>query len=131
MKKLVLLLCVFSLMACASKRFSKVTPGMTGAQVVQTMQKGPAEVKAYKDNYAAWYYASFGQDRSFCLLMQNDKVVSKQKDADGTSVSVPGLGTYDERTLASCVPPGELAEEKTERSIRLENTPLGNVKTKR
>lgn len=131
MKKMVVLLCVLSLAACAGKRFSQITPGMTGDQVVKAMKKGPTEVKAYKDNYAAWYYSSWGDDRSFCLLMQNDKVVSKQKDEDGTSVSVPGLGTYHERTLANCVPPGELAEDKTERSINLENTPFGKVRTKR
>lgn len=131
MKKFVLLLCVFSLMACAGKRFQQVTPGMSGAEVNKVMKKGPTEVRAYKENYAAWYYSSWGDDKSFCLLMQNDKVVSKEKDQDGTSVSVPGLGTYHERTLANCVPPGELAEDKTERNIELENTPFGRVKTKR
>ena len=130
MKKLVLFICVLSLAACASKRFSQITPGMTGEQVTKIMKKGPTEVRAYKENYAGWYYSSWGDDKSFCLLMQNDKVVSKEKDSEGTSVSVPGLGTYRERTLAECLPPGESSHGKTERSIGIGDKATDQIRVK-
>jgi hypothetical protein len=118
MKQLKLTLCLagaVGLLGCASA-FSKVTPGMSAAQVNATMGTGPSTVTNYDESYAAWYY---GDDQ--CLLMQNGQVVGKDESRRQNAAYTP-IGTVQSVTKAQCAPPGAAGAASTETTI---HTPMG------
>jgi hypothetical protein len=127
MKKIMITIAVvggiFS-MACASsggKHFGKIYPGMTTEQAVATMDgKGPSQVQSYDKGYSAWYY---GKDQ--CLLIQEEKVVSKSTSEKNTTLDALTFGGYSSKKLAQCVPPGQEGKAKIERKVE---TPFGDIK---
>ena len=112
----------FLLVSCASsgKKFAKIYPGMTVEQVGTVMETGPSQVQTLSDGYASWYY---GEDR--CLLMKDEKVISKDQSKDDGGIEIFGIGGARQRRLAECVAPGQERTKKIERSIE---TPWGTMK---
>lgn len=88
------------LMAGCASRFRQIYPGMSGAQVASVMESGPTRTEQFEGGYSAWYY---GEDQ--CVLLQEDKVVSKQETQQGSSVQAP-LISVNETLRAQCLPPG-------------------------
>lgn len=97
---------------CAS-RFRQLYPGMSGAQVASTMESGPTRTEQFEGGYTAWYY---GEDQ--CVLLQEDKVVSKQETQQGTAVNAPIISVR-ETLRAQCLPPGVERPERREVDINL------------
>lgn len=110
---------LFCACATTSGKFDKIYPGMTAADVNKTMGKGPNSVKPFGDEYSAWYY---GEDR--CLLLKNGSVLTKEQSKKGSSLEVFGLGGFDSKTVAECVPPGYETEKKVKHKL---DTPFGSV----
>lgn len=112
----------FLLMACAStgKNFSRVYPGMSQPEVNKVMGKAPSKVEPFSDNYAAWYY-----DENHCLLLKDEKVLSKAQSEEKGSLEIFGLGGAGLKRLAQCLPPGQTQKEKVQRKIE---TPFGNFR---
>ncbi len=106
------------LMVGCSSPFRHVYPGMTGAQVAEVMKAGPTRTEQFERGYTAWYY---GEDR--CVLLEDDKVVSKQQSQERDSVSTPFV-TVNETVRAQCLPPGVERPQKREVEIQ---TPLGGI----
>jgi hypothetical protein len=109
---------VLPLTAGCSNAFRQIYPGMSGAQVAEVMKSGPTRTEQFDGGYSAWYY---GEDR--CVLLEGDRVVSKQQSQKGDSVNTPFV-TVNEKIRAQCLPPG--VERVPEREVRID-TPLGGV----
>lgn len=109
------------IVSCASggSRFGKIYPGMKAEQVVKDMEKGPSETQKFDDGYSAWY---FGENH--CLLMRNDKVVSKDKSETKGSIEVFGMGGVTQKRPAECVPPDH---KRTKKIVRKIETPIGTI----
>ncbi|MFP2923808.1 hypothetical protein ACLESO_01070 [Pyxidicoccus sp. 3LG] len=105
---------------CAtSGGFDKLYPGMSSQAVVEAMGSGPSRAQEFPDTSTAWYY---GEDR--CVLMRDDKVVSKATSEDTTSVDTPIVSVRD-TSKALCAPEGYASGEKREQAI---DTPFGTIK---
>ncbi len=118
------LLCAAAVAAvagCASSpkpNFDAIYPGMHSRQVVEAMQGGPSRAQEFGDGSSAWYY---GEDQ--CVLIREDKVVSKERTQENTTVDAVVVSLKNSRK-ASCAPPG-LAKERNEQEI---DTPIGTFK---
>lgn len=110
----------FAAAGCAtSGGFDKLYPGMSSQQVVEAMGGGPSRAQEFPDQSSAWYY---GEDR--CVLMRDDKLVSKATSEDKTSIDV-GLVSVRDTTKALCAPEGYASQEKREQEI---DTPFGTFR---
>lgn len=110
----------FAAAGCAtSGGFDKLYPGMSSREVVEAMGDGPTRAQEFPDQSTAWYY---GEDR--CVLMRDDKVVSKATSKDTTSVDTP-IVTVRDTSLALCAPEGYASPEKREQAI---DTPFGTYR---
>jgi type IV pilus biogenesis protein CpaD/CtpE len=106
---------------CASSpkpNFNAIYPGMHSQQVVEAMQGGPSRSQEFSDGSSAWYY---GEDQ--CVLIRDQKVVSKQQTQENTSVDAVVVSLKNS-TKATCAPPG-MAQAKNEQEIE---TPIGTFK---
>lgn len=104
---------------CAtSGGFDKLYPGMSSQQVAETMGTGPSRAQEYPDTSTAWY---FGEDR--CVLMREDKLVSKATSEETSSLDTPLVSVRDTEK-AFCAPEG-YAKAKREQEIE---TPFGTLK---
>lgn len=106
------------LAGCASDGFNKIYPGMTDAQVADTMGRGPNNTELFPDGYSAWYF-----DADHCLLLLNGKVVAKQETRKEATVKT-SVGTAERVTRAQCLPPGV---ERAPRTSTTVHTPVGTV----
>jgi hypothetical protein len=116
-----LLLAAAALAGCASSpkpNFAAIYPGMHSKQVVEAMLSGPTRSQEFSDGSSAWYY---GEDQ--CVLIRDEKVVSKQETQENTSVDAVVV-SLKSSTKATCAPPG-MAEAKSEQEI---DTPVGTFK---
>ncbi|MFP2903657.1 hypothetical protein ACLESD_00995 [Pyxidicoccus sp. 3LFB2] len=105
---------------CAtSGGFDKLYPGMSSSQVVEAMGTGPSRAEEFPDKSTAWYY---GDDR--CVLMREDKLVTKATSTDTTSVDTPFVSMRDTEK-ALCAPEGHASKAKREKEIE---TPFGTIK---
>lgn len=102
---------------CAAPGFEKLYPGMTAAQVADTMGRGPARAQEFADGSAAWYF-----DDDHCVLMRDHVLVAKSTTQTRTAVSTP-VGTLEDSARAWCGPPGTDGRHDT----TLE-TPFGTFK---
>ncbi|QSQ25250.1 hypothetical protein JY651_10100 [Pyxidicoccus parkwayensis] len=110
----------FATAGCAtSGGFDKLYPGMSSREVVDAMGHGPTRAQEFPDQSTAWYY---GEDR--CVLMREDKVVSKATSEDNTSVDTPIVSVRD-TSRALCAPEGYAGKEKREQEI---DTPFGTYR---
>lgn len=110
----------FAAAGCAtSGGFDKLYPGMSSQQVVEAMGNGPSRAQEFPDKSTAWYY---GEDR--CVLMREDKLVSKATSEDTASVDTPIVSVRD-TSRALCAPEGYASQEKREQEIE---TPFGTYK---
>ncbi|NMO14053.1 hypothetical protein HPC49_29005 [Pyxidicoccus fallax] len=109
----------FAAAGCATSGFDKLYPGMSSHQVVEAMGSGPSRAQEFPDQSTAWYY---GEDR--CVLMREDKLVSKATSEDTTSIDV-GVVAVRDTTKALCAPEGYAAKEKREQEI---DTPFGTYR---
>ncbi len=107
-----------ALAGCATNGFNKLYPGMTDAQVADTMGHGPSNTELFPNGYSAWYY-----DPDHCLLLLNGKVVAKESTVKETTVNTP-VGTAERVTRAQCLPPGV---ERAPRTSTTVHTPMGTV----
>ena len=98
--------------------FQAIYPGMHSRQVVEAMHGGPSRAQEFGDGSSAWYY---GDDR--CVLIRDEKVVSKQQTQESTSVDAVVVSVKNS-TKASCAPAG-MAEARSEQEIV---TPVGTFK---
>jgi hypothetical protein len=106
---------------CASApkaNFQAIYPGMHSKQVVEAMHSGPSRAQEFSDGSSAWYY---GEDQ--CVLIRDEKVVSKQQTEESTSVDAVVVSVKNS-TKASCAPAG-MAEARSEQEIV---TPVGTFK---
>ncbi|XXF80802.1 hypothetical protein P2318_13895 [Myxococcaceae bacterium GXIMD 01537] len=99
--------------------FNAIYPGMTSQQVVQSMLGGPSHTQEYPDGSTAWYY---GENR--CVLVREDKVVSKDRTEEDTSLAIPGVGGLRTTNKAFCAPAG-VAAPKSTKDI---DTPFGTIR---
>jgi len=105
---------------CASSGgFHKLYPGMSSQQVVEAMGSGPSRAQEFPDKSTAWYY---GEDR--CVLMREDKLVSKSTTEERSSVDTP-IVSVRSTSKALCAPEGYAAEARSEQEI---DTPFGTFK---
>jgi len=121
-RHLLLAAAVAALTGCASsprERFEAIYPGMTQEQVVKSMRSGPSKTREYADGSNAWYY---GED--MCVLIREDRVVSKQHSEKRETLSVMGVASLNETQQAFCAPPGEPAPE----AVQKLETPFGSVR---
>jgi hypothetical protein len=110
----------FATTGCAtSGGFDKLYPGMSSKQVVEAMGSGPSRAQEYPDQSTAWYY---GEDR--CVLMREDKLVSKATSEDTTSIDMAVVSVRD-TSKALCAPAGYATKEKREQEIE---TPFGTYR---
>ena len=112
---------VASITGCASSpkpNFASIYPGMHSQQVVQAMQGGPSRSQEFPDGSAAWYY---GEDQ--CVLIREEKVVSKQQTQENTAVDAFVVSVKNS-TKATCAPEG-MAKARSEQEI---DTPVGTFK---
>jgi hypothetical protein len=105
--------------ATTKSKFESIYPGMTSQQVVQVMEAGPSQAKEFPDGSSAWYY---GEDR--CVLLRDDKVVTKDRTQENETTAIPGLASVRETKKAFCAPAG-VAAPTTQKEI---DTPFGTVK---
>jgi hypothetical protein len=116
-----LLLVAAAVTGCASSpkpNFNAIYPGMHSQQVVEAMLSGPSRSQEFSDGSAAWYY---GEDQ--CVLIRDEKVISKQQTQENTSVDA-FVVSLKNSTKATCAPEG-MAEAKHEQEI---DTPVGTFK---
>jgi outer membrane protein assembly factor BamE (lipoprotein component of BamABCDE complex) len=121
LRPLLLAAAAAAITGCASSpkpNFSAVYPGMHSQQVVAAMQGGPTRSQEFSDGSAAWYY---GEDQ--CVLIRDEKVISKQETQENTSVDAVVVSLKNS-TKATCAPAG-MAEAKSEQEI---DTPVGTFK---
>ena len=121
LRPLLLAAAAAAITGCASSpkpNFAAIYPGMHSQQVVQAMQGGPTRSQEFSDGSAAWYY---GEDQ--CVLIRDEKVVSKQETQENTSVDAVVVSLKNS-TKATCAPAG-MAEAKSEQEI---DTPIGTFK---
>lgn len=121
-RHLLLAASVAAVTGCASgprPNFNAIYPGMTSQQVVQSMQSGPSKTQEYADGSHAWYY---GEDQ--CVLMREDKVVSKQRTEEKETMSVVGVASVRETQKAFCAPAGVQAPKSAQEL----DTPFGTVR---
>ncbi|RKG85496.1 hypothetical protein D7W82_19225 [Corallococcus sp. CA049B] len=102
---------------CATPGFDKLYPGMTAAQVADTMGRGPERAQEFADGSAAWYF-----DEDHCVLMRDHVLVAKSTTQTHTAVRTP-VGSLKDATKAWCGPPG--TDGKHEQRIE---TPFGTFK---
>ncbi|NNB86253.1 hypothetical protein HI113_07605 [Corallococcus exiguus] len=102
---------------CAAPGFEKLYPGMTAAQVADTMGRGPARAQEFADGSAAWYF-----DEDHCVLMREHVLVAKSTTETRAAVRTP-VASLEDATKAWCGPPGTDGK----REQRLE-TPFGTFK---
>ncbi|RKH63762.1 hypothetical protein [Corallococcus aberystwythensis] len=102
---------------CAAPGFEKLYPGMTAAQVADTMGKGPARAQEFGDGSAAWYF-----DEDHCVLMRDQVLVAKSTTETRTAVRTP-VGTLEDQDKAWCGPPG--TDGRREQTVK---TPFGTFK---
>lgn len=106
---------------CASgprPNFNAIYPGMPSQQVVQAMQGGPSRSQPFPDGSSAWYY---GEDQ--CVLMREDKVVTKDATHESESASIAGVASLHETQKAFCAPAG-VARPDSRKDL---DTPFGTV----
>ncbi|HLL04472.1 MAG TPA: hypothetical protein VK539_28065 [Myxococcaceae bacterium] len=121
LRPLLLAAAAAAITGCASSpkpNFAAVYPGMPSQQVVEAMLGGPSRSQEFSDGSAAWYY---GEDQ--CVLIREDKVISKQQTQENTSVDAVVVSLKNS-TKAVCAPAG-MAEAKSEQEIE---TPVGTFK---
>lgn len=121
-RHLLLAATVAAITGCASgprPNFNAIYPGMTSQQVVQSMQGGPSKTQEYADGSNAWYY---GEDQ--CVLLREDKVVSKRRTEEKETLSVVGVAAMRETHKAFCAPAG-VAAPKAAQEL---DTPFGTVR---
>ncbi|MBU8897811.1 hypothetical protein DRW03_07245 [Corallococcus sp. H22C18031201] len=112
--------CALALMGCASAGgFDKLYPGMTAAQVAETMGRGPTQAEPFAEGWAAWYY---GEDR--CVLMRDDKLVGKSVTEERAALNTPVISVRD-TVRAQCLPPGLAGKSAHQQEI---DTPFGTIK---
>lgn len=78
---------------CASSpkpNFQAIYPGMHTRQVVEAMRSGPSRAQEFGDGSSAWYY---GEDQ--CVLIRDEKVVSKQQTQESTTPVGTFQGSID------------------------------------
>ena len=110
-------------LSCSStqKKFDRITPGMSPAEVSEAMDEGPSKFeKIANTEYTSWYW---GED--YCVLFQGDKVVTKVSALEGNTASA-GPVSYEEKVRAQCLAPGQTAKSSTERSVNIPG--IGTVK---
>jgi hypothetical protein len=109
-----ILLVVLALAAgCASqeKKFERVVPGMS-ASAVQKNLGGPTRFGQVADtSFSTWYWGD-----EYCVLFRDDKVVAKDSATTGKSGNA-GPASYEEKTRAECLAPGEVSKAKTDRTV--------------
>jgi hypothetical protein len=110
------------MVSCAStgSKFGKLYPGMTSDQVVQTMEKGPSKVEQFPEGYASWYYGE-----NHCLLMKEEKIITKSQTEEKEVIGIPELGGMKEKKKAECIPPYMKSAKKVEREVE---TPFGTIR---
>jgi hypothetical protein len=121
LRPLLLAAAAAAITGCASSpkpNFAAIYPGMHSQQVVEAMLSGPSRSQEFSDGSSAWYY---GEDQ--CVLIRDEKVVSKQQTQENTSVDTVVV-SLKSSTKATCAPPG-MAETKSEQEI---DTPIGTFK---
>ncbi|MCP3137503.1 outer membrane protein assembly factor BamE [Pyxidicoccus xibeiensis] len=110
----------FAAAGCAtSGGFDKLYPGMSSQQVVEAMGSGPSRAQEFPDKSTAWYY---GEDR--CVLMREDKVVTKATTEENTTVDAKVI-TLRDTTKAMCAPAEYATTPKREQQL---DTPFGTIK---
>ncbi|MBN8232635.1 hypothetical protein JYK02_34470 [Corallococcus macrosporus] len=102
---------------CAARGFEKLYPGMTAAQVADTMGKGPARAQEFADGSSAWYF-----DEDHCVLMRGQVLVAKSTTETRTAVRTP-MGKLEDEAKAWCGPPG--TDGRHEQTLE---TPFGTFK---
>ncbi|MFP2895565.1 hypothetical protein [Corallococcus sp. 4LFB] len=102
---------------CATPGFEKLYPGMTAAQVADTMGKGPARAQEFPDGSSAWYF-----DEDHCVLMRDQVLVAKSTTETRTAVHTP-VASLKQQDKAWCGPPG--TDGRHEQRIE---TPFGTFK---
>lgn len=111
-----LIIIVALLQACSSaeKKFERITPGMTQEGVRDAMDGGPSRFEQVSGtDYSTWYWGG-----EYCVLFKGDRVVAKDSTREGTSANV-GPGSYEEKTQAQCLAPGQSAKSGPERTINI------------
>jgi hypothetical protein len=106
---LTLALPIALLASCASsskRNFESITPGMTQNEVRAAMGDGPTRFEQVEQTpYSRWFWGD-----AYCVLFnESNKVVAKDSTQTGRNVEV-GPGKYEEKKLASCPAPGQVAE---------------------
>ncbi len=122
LRLLLLAAAAVSASGCASTpkpNFQAIYPGMHSKQVVEAMHSGPTRSQEFSDGSSAWYY---GEDQ--CVLMREDKVVSKKRTEEKETMSVVGVASMRETQKAFCAPPG-VAAPQTAQEL---DTPFGTVR---
>ncbi|RKG73990.1 hypothetical protein [Corallococcus terminator] len=104
---------------CATSGFEQLYPGMTPAQVANTMGRGPARAQEFQDSSSAWYF-----DEDHCVLMRDNVLVGKSTTQTRTAVHTP-VGTLKDQDKAFCGPPGSEGNANREQTLQ---TPLGTFK---
>ncbi|MBZ4371842.1 hypothetical protein [Corallococcus sp. AS-1-6] len=102
---------------CATPAFEKLYPGMTAAQVADTMGRGPERAQEFADGSTAWYF-----DEDHCVLMRGHMLVAKSTTQTRTQVHTP-VGSLKDATKAWCGPPG--TDGRHEQYLK---TPFGTFK---
>lgn len=122
LRSLLLAAAVATVTGCASgprPNFNAIYPGMTSQQVAQAMQGGPSRAQEFPDGSSAWYY---GEDQ--CVLLREDKVVTKDRTQEKETLAVAGVGAMRETQKAFCAPAGVARPEKDQEL----DTPFGTVR---
>ncbi|MBI2081931.1 MAG: hypothetical protein HYT76_00020 [Deltaproteobacteria bacterium] len=125
MKSIVILgVAIMALAACAAgPKWDKIVPGMTGQMVMTEMKGGPSRIDPYAEGYSAWFYGEHS-----CILMQDDKVVSKELSEEKGGIRLFKLGASKEIKKAGCVPPGQQRAVRGGTVERGTATPFGTIK---
>ena len=116
-KTLLTALLVLAATGCATPGFEKLYPGMTAAQVADTMGKGPARAQEFTDGSSAWYF-----DEDHCVLMRDHVLVAKSTTETRTELHTP-VASLKSQSKAWCGPPG--SDGKHEQHLK---TPFGTFK---
>lgn len=106
-------LVVFAGCASQQKKFDRVVPGMSAEDVQKTMGSGPSRFEQSADDAR---YTTMSWNDDFCVLLHDGKTVLKDSAKTGRSVSGP-MGSYEEKSKASCPAPGQTKAASTTRTI--------------
>jgi hypothetical protein len=104
---------------CAARGFEQLHPGMTAAQVADTMGRGPERAREFGDGSAAWYF-----DEDHCVLMREHVLVAKSTTQTRVAVRTP-VATLEDQDKAWCGPPGTDAKNPRQQTVQ---TPFGTFK---